>query len=69
MVAGTGKADELLVCMLTAAPPIGARPLTVALSVANPPVAKLGGVMETELRVRATADEATVTVAFWLEPP
>jgi hypothetical protein len=53
-VLGTEKA-ELLALRLTVAPPAGAGPLNVAVTVANVPVARLFGTMFRELNVRALA--------------
>jgi hypothetical protein len=38
----------------------------VTLSVANDPDARLDGVIDTELSVRAVVEGVTVTVALWL---
>ena len=64
MVEGTENAVELLVCRVTAAPPAGAIPLTVTLTVANPPDGKLDGAIETELSARVAEEGFTAIVAF-----
>ena len=64
MVEGTENAVELLVCRVTTAPLAGAKPLTVTLTVANPPVGKLEGLIETEVSARPDEEGVTVTVAF-----
>jgi hypothetical protein len=38
----------------------------VTLSIANAPDARLDGVIDTELNVRAVVDGVTVTVTLWL---
>ena len=66
----TGKAAALLLDRLTDAPPVGAAPLSVTVTVAVPPDVTVDGLMAIEVRVTAAdGDGITVIVAYWLECP
>lgn len=70
IVEGAGKAVVLLLWIATWAPPEGAKPVIVTLSVANAPVARLDGEIETELRTGLGAPwKLKTTVALAVELP